>query len=296
MSDPKESDGSSEEPTTGPNGSHGVGDRVNLEGDLEVVDVNTQSYPTDSLFIFDFAQEPFETDLFADNGTLCRLSIRTQTYDGIGFANLPTPHPSTPSFSTPLQVPFAADSALLGVPILDVLRTFASIATAFDVATSVWDLTYLHILPPSIPGAATALPANLHPIPAQYNIPHHPLLDLLPWPGVREKLICMLAMPSKLRPPVAQEDSGDEHDQAPIKQTKAIMHLIQDLDENEDGLGIRVHGNSTTWAQGNELVEDAWEIGDLFYRKWWWCLDRKIVETSNLRRRERGLPKLRWVA
>lgn len=108
----------------------------------------------------------------------------------------------------------------------------------------------------------------------------------------------MLAMPSKFRPPVAQEDSNDDEQfpQQPIKQTKAIMQLIQDIDENEDGLGIRVHGNGTTWAQGNELVEDAWEIGDLFYKKWWWCLDGKIVEASNRRRRERGLPKLRWGA
>lgn len=106
----------------------------------------------------------------------------------------------------------------------------------------------------------------------------------------------MLAMPSKLRPPVAQEEDDDHQVNGAIKQTKAIMQLIQDLDENEDGLGIRVHSNSTTWAEGNELVEDAWEIGDLFYRKWWWCLDQKIVETSNRRRKERGLPRLRWIA
>jgi hypothetical protein len=57
-----------------------------------------------------------------------------------------------------------------------------------------------------------------------------------------------------------------------------------------------VHGNSTAWAEGNELREDAWEIGEVFCGKWWWCLEREVVEASNRRRRERGLPRLRMAA
>lgn len=122
----------------------------------------------------------------------------------------------------------------------------------------------------------------------------------------------MLAMPSTLRPPVAQEDDDDDdrceiskvrdaaNDSGPflggIKQSKAIVQLVHDLDGVEEGAGIQVHGNTTTWGEGSELMEECWEIGNLFYRNWWWCLDQKIVEVSNRRRRERGLSRLRMVA
>jgi hypothetical protein len=161
----------------------------------------------------------------------------------------------------------------------------------------------MHVLSASIPALAS-LPTNLHPVNAQLTIPHHPLLDVLPWPSVREKLICMLSLPSALRPPVAQEEDSDEV-QSPsytsstcrgARQSKAIIQLVQDIDDFQDGGGIRVHGNTTTWCEGNELVEDAWEVGDVFYRKWWWCLDQRVVETSNRRRRERGLGSLKMVA
>jgi hypothetical protein len=115
---------------------------------------------------------------------------------------------------------------------------------------------------------------------------------MLPWPSVREKLICMLSMPSSFRPPVARED-GDEDMIASsggdIKQSTAIVQLTQDLDDMQDGGGIRVHANSFTC----ELHEDAWEIGDVFYKKWWWCLDQKVISVSNSRRKERGLPRLK---
>jgi hypothetical protein len=205
----------------------------------------------------------------------------------VPFPNLPTPIPSIP-FSPSLQFPLTPDGALLTVPTLSALHAFATVATAFDIVTKIWDPTYLHILPP-LTGAVASLPPNLHPITAQLTIPHHPMLDLLPWPSVREKLICMLSMPSAFRPPVAQED-----DNAPT-QSNAIVQLAHDLDDPQDGVGLRVHGNSTSWAGGNELIEDAWEIGELFYKKWWWCLDQRVVEVSNQRRKERGLGRLRTV-
>ncbi|KAH7068724.1 hypothetical protein FB567DRAFT_599113 [Paraphoma chrysanthemicola] len=188
------------------------------------------------------------------------------------FTHLPSPLPTTPSES-PLSVP--RDGTVLSVPILAAIRAFGTVAVALDVVAHLWDPTYMHVLSPSAPSIAS-LPANLHPVPAQLTIPHHPLLDLLPWPNVREKLICMLSMPSAFRPPVAREvDEDDETCQAftfiaagqhgAVKQSTAIVQLVQDLDDLQDGAGVRVHGNSTTWGEGNELTEDAWEVGDLFY-------------------------------
>lgn len=93
----------------------------------------------------------------------------------------------------------------------------------------------------------------------------------------------MLALPSPFRPPVAQEAEGEG-------QRTAIVRIMHDLDDFRDG--IRNHGNTSTWANGNELVEEAWEIGEVFYQHWWWCLDQEIVEWSNQKRKERGLGRL----
>ncbi|KAF1845273.1 uncharacterized protein K460DRAFT_394964 [Cucurbitaria berberidis CBS 394.84] len=282
---------------------------LDMAGLLEDV---VQIPPQESLQMFDFEQDALETRPMQDINN---------------FRTLPSPIPSAPSqihgrqspSSPGLQFPLAPDGAIISIPILSALRAFSSIAIALDVATHVWDPFYLHVLPESIPALAS-LPTNLHPVAAQHTIPHHPILDLLPWPSVREKLICILSMPSSFRPPVAQED--DDHDNLSvavavsldslrppdkhsssgsasrnggIKQSGAIVHLVQDLDDFRDGGGVRVHGNTCTWSEGNELVEEAWEIGDHFYRKWWWCLDQQIVEVSNRKRGERGLRRLSMV-
>jgi hypothetical protein len=224
------------------------------------------------------------------------------------FTNLPTPIPSTGSPSPP-SFPLTSDGAVLDIPALNTTRTFLTIAMAFDVMANMYDPYYLHVLTPSMP-ALSRLPKNLQPVAAQYSIPHHPMLDLLPWPSVREKLICMLSMPSAFRPAVAQEVDGEASFpcnissgggrpsiSSSVKQGGAIVSLVHDLDDfQNDGGGLRVHGNSSTWSDGNELLEDAWEIGDHFYRKWWWCLDQRVVDASNRRRLERGLGRLRMVA
>lgn len=188
------------------------------------------------------------------------------------------------------------------------LQALLSIATALNVSDKIWDPSYTHVMPVSASYPAF-LPPNLHPTSVQFTIPHHPTLDLLPWPSMREKLILMLAMPNKLRPPIAQEDDGPGSDTAekwswssckqgatPAGQCKAIVQLVQDIDDLEDGGGFIIHGNSVALGQGNEYVEEAWEVGESFYRKWWFCLDKKIVDQSNKRRLERGLRRLRLTA
>jgi hypothetical protein len=231
--------------------------------------------------LFDFDQDTFNFNVLDDFSR--KYSILLSAFiltTEVPSPNLLTQIPSTLP-SPCLDFPLTPDAALLPIPTLSTIHAFAAIATAFDIVHKVWDPSYLHTLP-SLTPAMASLPANLHPIAAQLTIPHHPLIDLLPWPGVREKLICVLSLPSHLRPAVAQ---GDDN----------VVRLVQDLDDPQDGVGLRVYGNSTSWSEGNELVEDAWEIGELFYEKWWWCCDRRVVEVSNRRRRERGLGGLKVI-
>jgi hypothetical protein len=205
--------------------------------------------------------------------------------------DFPTPFLLPPDPSTPLSplmaFPLTPDPMNLTIPNLSTFRAFATIASAIGVLSNFHNPNYLHTLS-STP--APNLPPNLHPTSAQITIPHHPLLDILPWPSVRDKLICILALPSRLRPLIARED-GDENGSG---QAKAVMQIVHDLDDMADG--CRIHGNLVAWGEGSELAEESWEMGECFFKNWWWCIDGRVVNMSNLRRRQRGLGCLRIAA
>ncbi|KAF1956884.1 hypothetical protein CC80DRAFT_491754 [Byssothecium circinans] len=223
----------------------------------------------------DFGQDALDMSLFGN----------------LDLGNIPGPtqatsaRPSSSSSASPNSFNFPLSSDVqLQVPILAALRAFSTIATALNVLNVMWDPNYLHVLPPT---QAPNLPWNLQPTPAQMNIPHHPLIDSLPWPSVREKLICLLSLPSMWRPPVARDDD----DPCGIGQANAIQRLAHDVDDLHEG--IRVYGNVVGWDNSSELVEDAWEMGERFYRNWWFCVDPKAIQTTNRRRQERGLAAMK---
>jgi hypothetical protein len=106
--------------------------------------------------------------------------------------------------------------------------------------------------PPSPSSTPSPYPPALHPTPLQLSIPHLPYIDLLPFPAVRNNLLLADSLVSC--PEIwADFTSGD----------------------------IRVWG-STPWEP------TGWEIGERFARKWWWILDRGVVEKGNFWRGVRG--------
>ena len=117
------------------------------------------------------------------------------------------------------------------------------------------------------------LPANLRPTEAQLSLPHFPVLDVIPWPSVRTKLICLFSQPDHLRPPIAR---------GPM----AIVHLIHAFDDESEGLRVTVD------TDGHGYDEKCWEVGRAIFKDWWWVLDHKIVSNSNRLRNGRGLSKL----
>lgn len=58
-------------------------------------------------------------------------------------------------------------------------------------------------------------------------------------------------------------------------------------------IGARLHANVVGWDESNELLEEAWEMGECFYRNWWWSIDEGVLQMTNRRRKERGLGPLR---
>lgn len=162
-----------------------------------------------------------------------------------------------------------SDTANLPVPELAVMHAGTNIATLLGIASKMWDLTNLHTFSRSSI-SAPYIPQNLEPTEAQRLIPHHHIFDIIPWPSVRTRIICVFAQPVHTRPASARDPD-------------ALMKLFYDMDDACEGM--RITGED--WADG-----ENWEIGEVVYRHWWWCFDRKIVDRSNALRRQRGLGRL----
>ena len=116
----------------------------------------------------------------------------------------------------------------------------------------------------------THLPLNLRPTPNQLSIPHHPMIDLLPWPIVRNKLILVLSQPAELRPPQVASET-------------ALLDFVYDMEDSVEG--VRIWGHDA-------CCEKNWEVGETLFTKWWWVLDSEIIKNSNQLRRLRGAPSL----
>jgi hypothetical protein len=161
------------------------------------------------------------------------------------------------------------DDAALEVSELQVLKACFCIAEMLGCADSVCDITAQRVFD-SATLPITQLPSNLESTEVQRRVPHHPLFDILPWPSVRTKFICVFAQPAQMRPPAARD---------PL----ALMQLIFDTDDFAEGLRL---------AGAEAYKETNWEVGQAFFTNWWWALDPTVVENSNLLRAKRGAEKL----
>lgn len=189
------------------------------------------------------------------------------------------------------------DDHILEVPSLVLLNAALQVAQRLNIADLIWDLsanspfcqgdTSKNFSSSSSSSAAASpsclqtpsltitidssstlvLPNHLRPTTTQRSLPHHPILDLLPWPSTRDKLIRVFNLPPNLRPKSAQSPMG-------------LIQLVQDM-EDDGNEGVRVHGPDPCEACG-------WEIGQLMFEKWWWAFDTEIVFESNLARKKRG--------
>ncbi|KAH1608782.1 hypothetical protein KXX44_006600 [Aspergillus fumigatus] len=196
----------------------------------------------------------------------CSLSDRLQTYQ-------------TATFSFP-------DDHLLEIPSLTLLNAAMKVAQRLNIAGILWDLTAISPFykgpesqtissPPSLSSGSSSppstapspdgpddvieLPRHLQPTPSQRLIPHHPILDLLPWPSTRDKLIQVFHLPPEMRPKSAQDPIG-------------LLRFVYDM-EDVSGEGIKVRG-------GDPFAPEAWEVGQVVFERWWWAFDGEILLLS----------------
>ncbi|KAK7749998.1 hypothetical protein SLS62_008107 [Diatrype stigma] len=126
------------------------------------------------------------------------------------------------------------------------------------------------------PSQQQQLPPHLQPTRAQSTVPHHPVLDLLPWPVVRDRLITVLSLPEGARPCSNGAGGGGG----------VNMALVQFSYDMEDAAeGIRIWG-------GDVYDPRAWEVGQALFERWWFVFDREVVAQSNYWRRLRGAGEL----
>ncbi|EPS38041.1 hypothetical protein H072_8271 [Dactylellina haptotyla CBS 200.50] len=166
------------------------------------------------------------------------------------------------------------DEANLSIPAFSLLRACTMIAQRLKVSHLLWDFTATSPFYGSTSIQHHELPADIRPTATQLTVPHHPMLDLLPWPKVRDRLITTFNMDQSMWP-VYESERLD------------LLRLIYDMENSEeDGCeGVRVNGT-------NAFDGSGWEVGQKFFTIWWWALDRDVIGRSNYWRSQRGDPKL----
>ncbi|KAI1744090.1 hypothetical protein F4680DRAFT_406169 [Xylaria scruposa] len=181
-----------------------------------------------------------------------------------------TPSPSNNSETTDITFP---DSYYLPVHELVLFRGLNRIANRLRCnTTTIWRLDANSPFNDGTHTALTAqkLPPAWRPTLSQLTVPHHPVIDLLPWPKVRDRIIMLLGLPDESRPPAA---SG----------SLMMVHLAYDLEDGAEGARI--------W--GDDPCEPtSWEVGQALFERWWFIFDRQVIDQSNYWRRLRGAATL----
>jgi hypothetical protein len=174
---------------------------------------------------------------------------------------------SSPSSSEGQTFPDSYQMPLLQ---LTLLKAVMRIADRLNLKPDLWDLAGNSAFNTGTATPASLLPPSWQPTPSQVAIPHHPVFDLLPWPGVRERAIFILSLPDELRPPRAQG-------------ALATVNFAYDVEDTAEG--VRIYGDDP-YDPGN------WELGQVMFERWWFLFDNSIISTSNRWRRARGAPPL----
>lgn len=163
-----------------------------------------------------------------------------------------------------------SDSYHLPVFELTLLKGIMRIAERLGSPDDIWSLTAQSLFTKGTATPADQLPTTWQPTATQILTPHHPFLDFLPWPSVRDRVINIFALPERARPPSAAGPMG-------------LVNLAYDIEDNSEG--VRIYGE-------DPYDPAYWEVGQVVFQRWWFLFDRDIIATSNRWRRLRGAPPL----
>ena len=202
-----------------------------------------------------------DPELLTTSGSLTQMILATTGSPPQSFDS---------SSSSSLSDGSLADSYLLPVHELTLLKAIMRIASRMGCKDELWSLTARSPFNGGFGTPSDQLPMAWQPTPSQILMPHHPILDFFPWPSVRDRVIGIFSLPDETRPPNAV---------GPM----ALVHLAYDMEDSAEG--VRIYG-------GDPYDPSCWEVGQVFFQRWWFLFDREIIENSNRWRRLRGAPPL----
>ncbi|KAG4433672.1 hypothetical protein IFR05_010840 [Cadophora sp. M221] len=162
------------------------------------------------------------------------------------------------------------DDALLNIFELKVMRASYEVAILLQCEETIWNLDFRRTFNETTTRSGEPLPPSFLPTEEQQLIPHHPILDILPWPAARSKLIRVFNRAPMFRPPVARDPY-------------AIAKLLQDMEDPTEGLSVN---------GPDGFDADNWEVGQKFFVNWWWALECSVIEKSSASRVSRGAEHL----
>ncbi|KAJ9608619.1 hypothetical protein H2200_006390 [Cladophialophora chaetospira] len=248
------------------------------------IDPQHRTWPEDPLTsMFSYDQGLWDTSVLLPSLPSTPLSTPKQSSSSGSDIWPGTPSVATTSpkgWQAPQSPPFTfddttysfPDEAYLEMTELTFLRGCMSIARRLNIQDIIWSFSATS--PFTNPELTMAdfnhLPANLRPTLLQMAIPHHPVIDLLPWPLARDRMIKILAQPPEFRPPGAA---------SPM----ALLNFVYDIEDSAEG--VRISGDDPYSGQN-------WEVGEKVFNSWWWLFDRDIIRRSNHLRACRGAPML----
>ncbi|CAM1511245.1 Fc.00g087580.m01.CDS01 [Cosmosporella sp. VM-42] len=294
--DTSESAGTSEEPeTSGPSSTDvppSIGDPVAVAcssmtvtlpssatspGVIGGVDLNFTSWDLSDPAFASLLPEPgplpdfMATDENSDDNLIqSNFTTSGNGFTQNGFAENFGINPSSLNTSSSASDISFPDSYHLPVHELTLIKAMVRIAGRLNCKGSFWTLDCNSPFNSGTATPSNLLPAAWRPTVSQVMVPHHPMLDFLPWPTVRDRIINILELPDELRPPNAVGPLG-------------LVNFAYDVEHNSEG--VRIYG-------GDPYDPKTWEVGQVLFERWWFLFDREIIETSNQWRRMRGAPQL----
>lgn len=177
------------------------------------------------------------------------------------------------------QTPISPDHKLLTLLHFNLIRALTQITLLLGVNP---DDMYLDIESPfhstTYAGASSLLPPNLRPTHMQLAVPHHPEVDVFPFPRFRDNMI-------------AAADVLDD-----VELCEDIMFGVDDRStdfrgvDQGDSAKINPSGRTGLIVWGDPWFQSSWEVDQEFAKKYMGLFDgcEELVRSTNFWREERG--------
>lgn len=133
------------------------------------------------------------------------------------------------------------------------------------------------------------IPPTFYPTHIQKTIPHHPELDMLPWPQIRDKMILAQGTYDDYKfceDMVGMECPRDEEEWNRAAGEHEYLQVELAGPKSEPGLIV--------W--NDPWKADSWEASEAFVQSWGWILVgcRDLLQSTNYWREQRGEEPLVW--